>query len=204
MLNQALLDYLRDNLGKPLTPELAQDVFLLCLPQPSPLDLSAFEPETFDGVTFRAERMAAVLDEMRGLHAAHWQETEMYRHHQALDFDYDEVCAAEALGRYLLIAVRDESGRLVGNCGCRIYRSTHTKRLVGSEDTFYLLPEVRRGRRAVRLFKYAERCLRHLNVGEVRVSVKLDNDVSRLWERIGYKRVAVELARVFQEAPHVL
>lgn len=203
MVDQALLNLLGDNIGKPLTAELAEDILLLSLPRPAPIDLSQFEPESFDGVTFAPERMSDVIEEMRALHEAHWLETEMYRHSQSLEFDYPSVCMSEAVGKYLLITVRDESGRLVGNCACRIFNSTHTQRRVASEDTFFLLPEARRGRRAVQLFRYAERCVRALGAQEVRVTVKVGNDVSKLWERIGYQRAGIELVRVFQEAPHV-
>lgn len=203
MVNPSLIELLREHIGKTLTPELAEQVVLLSLPQPSPIDLSQFEVHEFDGLTFGPERMADVVGEMRPLHAQHWLETETYRHGFELDFDYDEACAAEARGQYFLITARDQSGRLVGNCGCRLFNSTHTKTRVAREDTFFLIPEARRGRRAVELFRYAERCLLALGAQEVRVTVKLGNGVAKLWERLGYVRAAVELVRIFKENAYV-
>lgn len=203
MVNPGLLELLREHIGQTLTPELAQDIALLSLPRPTPIDLAQFAVHEYDGLTFAPERMADIVEEMRPLHAEHWLETEKYRHGFELDFDYEEACYAESMGRYLLITARDQSGRLVGNCGCRLFNSTHTKTRVAREDTFFLIPEARRGRRAVELFRYAERCLLALGAQEVRVTVKLGNGVAKLWERLGYVRAAIELVRIFKEHTYV-
>ena len=194
---QPLVRFLRERLGQTLTPELAVEILLRSMPTASAIDITRFAPETFGELTFHAERIAGLVDEIRPLHLAHWQETEAHRHGLPFNPDYDSFIRDERAGRYLLFTARHkDDGRLLGNCACYVYRSTHTQTPAAVEDTMFLLPQARKGRTAIKFFQYAERCLVSLGVRELRVSVKHTNKAGLLWARIGYKSAATEFVKI--------
>ena len=141
------------------------------------------------------ERIADVLEEIKPLHIAHWEETEGYRHTLKLNADYESFVAHERNGRYILFTVRKED-RLVGNCAMYLNISTHTKTLIATEDTLFFLKEIRGGFSSLRFQKYIERVLRALGVKEVRVSVKTINKANVLLERMGFSAVAVQYSKI--------
>jgi ribosomal protein S18 acetylase RimI-like enzyme len=61
-----------------------------------------------------------------------------------------------------------------------------------------LHPDVRKGRTCVEFAKYSENVVRQLGVREIRLSVKVTNDIWKLWERIGYQRTGYELVKVLE------
>jgi GNAT superfamily N-acetyltransferase len=152
--------------------------------------------------TFHHERIADILDEIRPLHAEHWNETEGYRHGIAMKPDYPAFMAHERSGRFKLFTVRTHEGKLVGNCGVYLSRSTHHQQLVATEDTLYLLPEHRRGHLARLFVEFVQTALYGAGVREIRITVKLDRQTAkpmaaeRLLSRMGYEHVANELVKV--------
>lgn len=182
-----LVEYLRDNLGRPLDHAMAVQILILA-DGVNPIDLSRFAPHTYGDLVFHVERIADVLDEIRPLHIAHWQETEGYRHNVGLNPDYDGMMCSERQGRYILFTARRD-GNLVGNCGVYFYRSRHTGKPFAQEDTLYLTPETRRGRNAAQFVSYAERILASLGATECRITTKLANRASHLMRYLGYKHI---------------
>lgn len=197
---QDLIAILRQHIGQTLTAEVAADICMAATaPSFNPIDLSRFEPEHYGSLVFRAEYMKNVVDEIRPLHLAHWQETELHRHGLPFNPDYPRFIEYERAGRYLLFTARNEQGRMVGNCAIYLHRSTHTQTIVATEDTMFLLPEYRKGRTAIRFFLYGERCAAACGATEGRVSVKHVNRVGLLWQRIGYRPVATEYSKILSE-----
>lgn len=193
---------LKNNIGNTLTSELALGIMLQ-------LELSAANnqdainiqdiPSDVCGEFYlHVERLSDVLDEIKPVHQAHWQETEKYRHGIELNPNYEYMCNAEANGRFMLFTVRHE-GKLVGNCMMYLSKSTHTQRWVAEEDTIFILPEYRKGRLGVRLIHYVEQVLRGMGVTEIRVTVKTVNKVGTLLTHLGYNHTGNQLTKILQE-----
>lgn len=204
-LEQALSLGLSKHVGEVLTEEDARKLagFIMWATQPEDrsFDPTSFPTEEFDGMTFQVERMRDVVEEIKPLHLAHWQETETHRHRQSLNPNYAELIAHERAGQYVLFTVRDADKRLVGNCAVYIFRSNHTQELEATEDTMFVLKEVRKGRElGVAFFQYCERMLLGLGVTEATFKVKILNAVWRRWRRLGYEIVAYEMSKQLRRA----
>jgi len=195
-----LVAALERNLGNTLTPELAQGL-LSTLQQPDlndRINVEDIPAEEYEGCLILAERIEDLVDEIKPLHAAHWAETESYRHGIELNADYDYMVNAERQGRFILFTVRYE-GTLVGNCMMYLSKSTHTQKWVAEEDTIFILPEYRKGRLGVRLIRYVEDVLRNMGISEIRITVKTVNTVAKLMMRMGYAHTGNQLTKVFEE-----
>jgi GNAT superfamily N-acetyltransferase len=190
---------LEDNIGNRLTPELAIGL----LHAAAEVQVSRIDPAypAFEYVdyTIQHEFLENVLDEIKPIHRAHWEETEGYRHGIALDPDYDYMVNAERTGRFMLFTVRT-NGQLVGNCMMYLTQSTHTRKWIAEEDTIFIDKEHRKGRIGIKLIQYVERVLATLGVTEIRVTVKTVNRVGDLLQALGYQHTANQLIKVLGEA----
>jgi GNAT superfamily N-acetyltransferase len=183
-----------------LTPDLAVQIMMAAdqmdaLITPEAID--KIEPEQCGEFTFAVERMVHIMEEMKPLHQAHWNETETYSHGLALDPDYQTFLQYERAGRYVLFTLRKD-GKLLGNCAMYLCQSTHTQTLLATEDTLYLLPEARKGRTAVRFVSYIERALKQFGVREIKISVKLVNKAGRFFQMVGYKHIENGLSKMLE------
>lgn len=195
----ALREALMGNLGNKLTPELAIGLIHAATQE----TVRRLDPEypAFEYVdyTIQHEFLENVLDEIKPVHRAHWEETEGYRHGIALDPDYDYMVNAERTGRFMLFTVRTNK-QLVGNCMMYLTQSTHTRKWVAEEDTIFIDKEHRKGRIGIKLIQYVERVLATLGVTEIRVTVKTVNRVGDLLQALGYQHTANQLIKVLGEA----
>ena len=199
-MNPALLALLRENMGMPLTPELAADIMLAAgeISPLVPLDrIGRIEPRRDGPFIFACERMADVQGEIWPLHAAHWAETEEHRHGLPFDPDYATFMRYERAGRYVLFTLR-EQGRLVGNCAMYLDISAHTQTMIATEDTLYLLPEARQGRIAHRFVGYVEDALQSLGAREICITVKTVNRAERFFRMLGYRHVENGLTKILE------
>ena len=78
-------------------------------------------------------------------------------------------------------------------------KSTHTRTLIATEDTLFLMPEARRGRSANRFISYCENALKLIGVREVCVSVKTVNKAGRFFRMLGYQHVENGLTKVLED-----
>lgn len=193
-----LIAALQRNVGNTLTPELISGLVQTLVQVPERINLEDIPADIYGKFTISTEYIEQVLDEIKPVHAAHWQETEGYRHGIALNPDYDYMINAERTSRFILFTVRHE-GTLVGNCMMYLSRSTHTQKWVAEEDTIFILPEYRQGRLGVRLIRYVEDVLRNMGVTEIRVTVKTVNRVGELLQHLGYTHTGNQLTRILQE-----
>ncbi len=189
----ALIDYLRDIIGKPLSAAMAADLCVLAQHgQPAPIDIGQFQPTLYGSHRIACERLVDVLEEIQPIHAAHWRETEQYRADVPFNPDYLTVLSHERRGGLVLFTVRDaNNGLLVGNFILYLHRSTHTQTLVATEDTFFLDKTARRGRLAFALHRYAVNVLSALGVTEVRASTKTINQAAKFFAALGYQQTAI-------------
>lgn len=190
---------LRAFLGQTLTPEVAAAIVTIATDTTvRPIPLEQFAPLDVDGYVLHVERFAEALPELRGLHAAHWQETEKHRLGLPLDPDYDAIAYDDATGGLLQFTVRRD-GVLVGHLRMYLRTSRHTRTRLAIEDTLYVAPEHRNATLGLQLLRYAERCLRAVGVREIEADSKLVNHADVLLRRMGYAAVALKFAKVFKE-----
>lgn len=194
-----LMDALQRNLGNTLTPELIAGLYMAAEEQPSPIDIAGIPQDTHADYVLAVERIEDVLGEIKPLHAAHWAETETYRHGIALNADYEYMISSERSGRFMLFTVRDQANELVGNCMMYLTRSTHTQKWVAEEDTIFIRVDHRKGRLGIKLVRYVESVLRALGVTEIRVTVKTVNRAGVLLKALGYTHTADQLVKVLGE-----
>ena len=200
-MNQDLIRVLKANMGAPLSPEIAADIMLAANQLPalvSPTVLKRILPAQFGKFAFSRESIEGSMEEMKLLHRAHWQETEAHRHGLAFNPDYDTFVRYERAGRYVLFTVR-EGERLMGNCAMYLDMSAHTKTLIATEDTLYLLPEARKGRMAARFVSYMEEALKKIGAKEIVITVKTVNRAARFFRMLGYKHVENGLTKVLED-----
>jgi len=58
--------------------------------------------------------------------------------------------------------------------------------VLATEDIYYLKPEYRKGRTAIKMFKFAEQYLKTLNVDMIKYGTKIHSDNTSLFEYMGY------------------
>jgi hypothetical protein len=188
-------------LGWEMTPEVAAAIEREAFAMPdNSHNPTKFGVKEYKGLVFQAERLKDIVDEIHPLHEAHFQETEKHRLGFGLDIDYDSMLSYEQAGRMIQFTCRDiETGKLVGNIRMYIDTSLHTGTLYASEDTYYVLPEFRKGFAALRFWQFMEDCLKAIGVREIRTDSKVLNKVHKLNEYCGYKHVANKYVKVFEE-----
>lgn len=188
-------------LGKTLTPELAVAIEMAAFDnEDRSHDPLKFGEREYKGIVFRAERFSEILEELHVLHKEHFAETEIHRLGFGMNPDYDYMADMERQGRMVQFTARDaETNRLVGNIRMYVQTSVHTGNLYASEDTFYVLPEYRKGFMALRFWQFMEESMRVIGVSEIRTDSKVINKVHRLNEYCGYKHVANKYVKIFSE-----
>lgn len=128
------------------------------------------------------------------LASEHWRETEGYRHGQQFAPDLARYLQYEEVGYYVMFTVRHE-GRMVGYAGLYFTPSMHTQELICTEDTWFLLPEHRKGRNAIDFYKFLEAECRRRGVVEIGVTAKLTNGAGRILEYLGYREVSKQYSK---------
>ena len=187
-----IYDILCRNAGNVLTPELIEGIMLTFENQQTPQVCPLWEqvPESlrcidYQGYQFQVVPLATVYEAIRKQNQAQWDEVEIVR--GELNYDYDRALRSEQEGVRLQAIVTDNKGMVVGNSACYVLKSMHTQKLMATEDTFYLSPEHRKGRLALHFLKYCVNVIRSLHVKQISVTTKVNNDVSKLWERGGFQ-----------------
>ncbi|HEU4854389.1 MAG TPA: GNAT family N-acetyltransferase [Nitrosospira sp.] len=196
-----LISILKANMGQALTPEIAADI-LVAADQVStlvPLNaISKIQPEQYNEFTLAVERIEDITEEIKPLHQSHWDETEAHRHGLPFNPDYETFIRYEQAGRYILFTLRKE-GELLGNCAMYLDQSTHTRTLIATEDTLYLLPQARKNGTAKRFVAYIERGLKSIGTAEINITVKTVNRAGLFFQRLGYKHVENGLTKILED-----
>ena len=148
---------------------------------------------------FAAEPLAPIWPQIIALASAHWQETEGYRHGQKFSPDAARYFAFNEMQScggpyYTMFTARDE-GRMVGYAGMFVTPSLHTQQPIAAEDTWFLLPEARKGRNALAFYKFVEAAMRERGVAEIMMTAKLANGAGRIMEYLGYRQVSLQYSK---------
>ncbi len=199
-MNTELVSLLHANLGAPLSSELAADICVAAsrldrLVEPDALE--RIRPVNHGSIIFARERIEHIVDEVKPLHRAHWEETEAHRHRLPFRPDYAAFIQYERSGRYVLLTAR-RNGRLLGNCAMYLDKSAHTQTFIATEDTLYLLPEARSGRTARRFVAYVEHAMQLLGAAEINITVKTMNKAARFFQMLGYRHVENGLTKILE------
>lgn len=197
---ELLREALYQHRGSVLTDEAAAAILCASIDRADrAIDPHQFQPLQSGTLTFAVESFRDVLPELEPLHAAHFAETERHLAGFKLEPNYGYMAERERVGALLQFTARDSEGELVGNLRMYINRSLHTGNLFAEEDTFFLLPHVRRGRAALNFINYAEFILVScVGVDEIRADTKTANGVDKLFKYLGYKHVASKFVKIIK------
>lgn len=128
-------------------------------------------------VRFQHESVVACWTELIPLTLAHWQGTMGYRRHEPFQPLLSRYAAYEQSGMYRLLTARDEV-KLVGYFGLYLTDSMHSQKRMVVEDTFFLHPDYRKGRNAIRFIRFAESKAQEWGAKEILFSCESDNAVA--------------------------
>lgn len=138
---------------------------------------------------FAVERVRDCWQEVLGLAAAHWRETEAYRAGEGFRPIFERYTQYEWTGNFVLFMARDGLKRAVGYAGIYIMPSMHTQQIIATEDTFFLVQEARQGRNAMRFCRFVENEARRRGAITMAMTAK-DERVGQLLLHLGYVEVA--------------
>lgn len=134
-------------------------------------------------IVFAREPLESVWNEMMVNARKHWDETQMAKNGETFAPSFDRY--ARYGDAYIVFTVRDE-GKLVGHCGMYITQSMHTQELLATEDTWYLLPEYRKGRNAINFYKHVEKEIAAMGAAKCTMTAAPYNGACRIMEYLGY------------------
>lgn len=140
-------------------------------------------------VSYQIETYDEVINEIKPLLMAHWEEIALHKNIRKLNPDYDRYRAMEKM-EGLQIATARAEGVLVGYSIDFIVPHPHYKDcIMALNDIIFLKPEFRRGMTAYKLIKFEKDALKKRGVVIHQISMKLKHDFGRLTERLGYSEV---------------
>lgn len=119
----------------------------------------------------------------------HYNESQLFKIGQKFNANFERYNQYAKMGCFIPFTVRDE-GKMVGYGGVYLVQSMHTQELIATEDTWFLLPEYRKGWTAMKFFKYMEDAVREMGAKELTLTVPHGIGTGVLCRRMGYKHVA--------------
>lgn len=164
----------------------------------------AFPTVGYNGYTFGVEKICDMLAEGRKNVEAHWAETETLYRQATSNPNYNIYMQLEAEGKFATFTVRNkETTELVGHIGFYIYESMHSMGVMEArEDAFFLAKEHRGGRLALKLYDYAEDCVKQMGVHQISMSCKAPAggpDLDKFLRRKGFAPVATSYFKSLEE-----
>lgn len=153
----------------------------------------AFPPIIKGEVAIGIEKISNISEEIRPLHAQHYQETETLYLDDPFDPDYERYAQQEELGQYVQFTVRID-WKLVAYLQYYVYRDLHTQGVYQArEDAIFVTKEHRGKGIAPMILAYAEHVLPELGCTYVGMSSKGPAggpDIGPFLEKNGYRPVA--------------
>lgn len=137
-----------------------------------------------------------IYDAPDGLAYLHWCETQQYRHYQEYAPSQKRYEDAERIGMFYQATARID-GKLVGYSGFYVTTSMHTQDWIAMEDTWYLVPEQRKGWNAISFYKYIEAFCASKGVIEITLTIPdtKDKRLGDLLTRLAYQPVSVSYSK---------
>lgn len=146
---------------------------------------------------FAIEPLSQCWDEKTELAKLHWKETE--RPGQNLNIIFDRYNQYDKAGWYFEATARVE-GRLVGNAGMYITPSMHTQQIIATEDSWFMLPEYRKGWNAIKFYRFVEEECKKRGAVEITMTAKMTNTAGRLMELMGYNLTSQQYTKTLVRA----
>lgn len=137
-----------------------------------------------------------IYDMPDGLAYKHWLETKAHQYDQKYAPMFDRYNSYAKAGWFLQFTVRD-AGRLIGFAGVYLTPSMHTQAMLATEDTWYLLPEYRKGWNAIKFYRHIEDRCRELGAEESTLTVpdSKERGIHTLLLRLDYKPVSMSYSK---------
>jgi GNAT superfamily N-acetyltransferase len=136
--------------------------------------------------TYQEEQWRDIVNEMKVLWPAHWEEIAINRDSIKLAPDYKSYETFADNGSLHIVTAR-AAGQIVGYHISIVRPHLHyVNDLHGFTDVYYIMPEHRQGWVGVKLFKTVERTLKARGVKKIFTGTKLHLDMGRLFERLGF------------------
>lgn len=123
------------------------------------------------------------------LASQHWHETEGFRRGEVFAPSLERYMQCEKIGFFIAFTARD-GAKLCGYAGMYLTKSMHSQAIISVEDEWFLLPEYRKGRNAIRLVKYVESELAKRGVTAVQMSAKISNGIGLILKYLQYEPVS--------------
>jgi GNAT superfamily N-acetyltransferase len=138
-------------------------------------------------VTYAVEHLRDMKPELENLLPRHWMEIARDQEIIKLDPDWDSYFAMENMGQFHGMVARCE-GKMIGYHISFIRPHLHyRKSLSAIVDIYFILPEYRKGRVGVELFKEVEKSWKARGVQKAFTGTKVFHDMSKLFERLGWR-----------------
>ncbi len=132
----------------------------------------------------------------------HWAGTKSYRRHEPFNPMFERYHQCNQMGMFQLFTGRDQE-KLVAYFGCYLAPSMHSQKLMLTEDTFYIHPDYRGGRNALRFLKHIEEKCREWRVHEIMFSCEIDNEtgIKGLLKLLDFSPVIEQYSKTFVYPP---
>lgn len=148
---------------------------------------------------YAVERWKDIRAEMLPLLVRHWREVALNHADVPLDIDEGRYSALDESGGLHIVTARVD-GALIGYHVAIISTHLHyASTLHGISDVYYIAPEYRQGFTGIRIFQRVEAEMRALGVKKLFTGTKVHLDMSRIFERLGYRRVEYLYSKILRE-----
>ena len=138
---------------------------------------------------YRQEFLAQVKNEIQELLVMHYDEIALDKDVIKLNPDWKIYQEAEDKGALKGFTAR-ENGKLVGYFVLIVSRNMHYKdHLFAYNDIIFIHPEHRKGFAAMKLIKFAEKCLKEDGVSIMTINSKCHKPFDGLLDRMMYKHI---------------
>lgn len=140
-------------------------------------------------VTFSEEQVTtALVREFIPLLIEHWEEVGINKDKIKLNFNAAFYIDGSKNGMVHCVTARDE-GKLVGYTVHLVDAPPHYRdNLFAQNDVVYVHPDYRGTYTAIKMCRFAERCLRDRGVDVITLHMKVDKPFEAIARRLGYKK----------------
>lgn len=136
-------------------------------------------------IKYQAVNYRDCIDEIKSMFESHYDELSVTKGFR-LNPDYEIYESADKRNTVKIILCKDDE-KVIGYIVFFVGNNLHYKDcLLATEDIYYLLPEYRRGRIAIKMFNFAEDYLKSIGVNMIRYTTKVHMDNSALFEYLDY------------------
>jgi GNAT superfamily N-acetyltransferase len=136
-----------------------------------------------------------VIHEINNLLYLDWQEVGRLEELYPLEPDWELYQIIEDNGSLRVFTARDDN-KLVGYFTVVSSPSLHSKgKLIASNDVIFLHPAYRKGFVGVKLFKFAEKCVKEDGFQQLQICYTEKFDISPILSMLGYTKVETKFEK---------